>query len=76
LALEESPAEFSAMMDENLLSYGENFSNIKERVQNKTDGTRLERGLILSGKSQNAYSPLLFLPFSSYITSVNYAIRV
>jgi hypothetical protein len=43
LALEESPAEFSAMMDENLLSYVEYFSNIKERVQNKTDGTRFER---------------------------------
>jgi hypothetical protein len=64
------------MMDENLLSYVENFSNIKERVQNKTEGTRPERGLILSGKSQNTYSPLLFLPFSSYITSVNYTIRV
>jgi len=64
------------MMDENLLSYIENFSNIKERVQNKTEGTRPERGLILSGKSQNTYSPLLFLPFSSYITSVNYTIRV
>jgi hypothetical protein len=34
------------MMDENLLSCVEYFFNIKERVQNKTGGTRFERGVV------------------------------
>jgi hypothetical protein len=42
LALEESPAEFSAMMDENLLSYVENFliSRREFKIRLKVQGLR------------------------------------